>query len=63
MRERGDLAVRERREHVEIDADVFDDGFDAEALLASIEASLDDAEPWRRLGEVLGRITGELEPD
>lgn len=47
----------------EMDDELFDEAFDAEAMLAGIEASLDDAEPWQRLGEVLGRITGEIEAD
>jgi hypothetical protein len=48
---------------LEIDAELFDEPFDALALLASIEASLDDVEPWQRLSDVLGRITGEAETD
>jgi hypothetical protein len=30
---------------------------------ASLEASFDDAEPWRRLGDILGRITATIEMD
>ncbi len=45
----------------EIDAEIFDEPLDCEAL-AAIETSLEDDEPWQRLGDVLGRITGEAEP-
>jgi len=48
---------------LEMDVELFDEAFDAEALLASIEATLEDAEPWQRLSEILGRITGEIDDD
>ncbi len=46
----------------EIDAELFEEPFDGEAL-AGIDAALDDVEPWQRLGDVLGRLTGEAETD
>ena len=46
----------------EIDAELFDEAFDTQAL-AGIETDLEDVEPWQRLGDVLGRITGEVDTD
>lgn len=46
----------------EIDAEIFDEPFDALAL-EIVEASLEDVEPWQRLGDVLGRITGEADTE
>lgn len=70
MRREEDGAVLEMRRSaaetemdMEIDEEFFDDTFDAEALLANIQTSLEDPEPWQRLSEVLGRITGEIDSD
>ena len=46
----------------EIDAELFDETVDSQAL-AGIETDLEDVEPWQRLGDVLGRITGEVDTD
>jgi len=46
----------------EFDAEIFEEQFDSLAL-ETIEASLEDVEPWQRLGELLGRITGEVDTD
>ncbi len=46
----------------EIDAELFDETFDTQ-LLAGLETDLEDVEPWQRLGDVLGRITGEADTD
>jgi hypothetical protein len=46
----------------EIDAELFDEVFDAQAL-AGIETDLEDVEPWQRLGDLLGRLTGEVDTD
>ena len=48
---------------LEMDGELFDEPIDALAMLAGIEASPDDLEPWQRLGDVLGQITGEVEAD
>lgn len=64
MARKDEAAVLERlgpADELEMDGELFDEEFDAEALLASIEASLEDAEPWQRLNAVLGRITGEID--
>lgn len=47
----------------EMDDELFDEPLDALDLLAGIETSLDDLEPWQRLGDVLGMITGEAATD
>ena len=48
----------------EIDAEIFDghwdDPWDGPALEAA-ETRLEDEEPWQRLGDIIGRITGEAE--
>jgi|GEM_PF-1879623 len=46
----------------EIDPEIFAEPFDALAL-EIVEASLEDVEPWQRLGDVLGRITGEADTE
>ena len=46
----------------EIAAELFDETFDTQAL-AGIETDLEDVEPWQRLADVLGRITGEADTD
>ena len=46
----------------EIDVDVFEEAFDTQAL-AGIETHLEDVEPWQRLGDLLGRLTGEVDTD
>jgi hypothetical protein len=46
----------------EIDPDLFDEAYDGDAF-AGIDTDLDDVEPWQRLGDVLGRLTGEAETD
>lgn len=46
----------------EIDTELFDPPFETRAL-EIVEASLEDVEPWQRLGDLLGRITGEADID
>lgn len=41
-----------------MEADHGDESVTAAELSASLDAPLDDAEPWQRLGDILGRITG-----
>ena len=41
-----------------MEADHDDETVAAAKLSASLDASLDDTEPWQRLGDILGRITG-----
>ena len=48
---------------IEMDGELFDEPIEALAKLAGLEASLDDLEPWQRLGDVLGQITGEAATD
>lgn len=47
----------------EMDEDLFHEGCDTLALLAGIEMSDAEVEPWQRLEAVLGRLTGELAVD
>ena len=46
----------------EIDAELFDETADTRAL-AGIETDFEDVEPWQRLADLLGRITGEADTD
>jgi len=46
----------------EIDTELFDPPFDTRALEV-VEASVEDVEPWQRLGDLLGRITGEADTE
>jgi hypothetical protein len=46
----------------EIDAEIFEEPFETSALQI-LEASLEDVEPWQRLGDLLGRITGEADAE
>lgn len=46
----------------DFDAELFDEFLDTEAL-AAIETDFDGVEPWRRVGDVLGCITGEIDTD
>jgi len=39
-----------------LDAEKDDETVAAADCLAGLDASLDDAEPWQRLGDILGRI-------
>ena len=58
-----DSTARPRFEaDLEFDAEIFEEQFDTLAL-ETIEASLEDVEPWQRLGDLLGRITGEVDTE
>ncbi len=48
---------------LEVDDELFLDPMEAPGLLAGSEASLDDIEPWQRLGDIIGQVTGEAEAD
>ena len=44
-----------------MEADHDDETVAAAELSAGLDAPLDDAEPWQRLGDILGRIIGIVE--
>lgn len=46
-----------------MDTEQDDEMVAAADVLAGLEASLEDAEPWQRLGDILGRITGIVDLD
>ena len=56
----GDLGHSRIEPECEIDAELFEETSESQAL-AAIETDLEDVEPWQRLGDVLGRLTGEVE--
>ncbi len=41
-----------------MEPDHDDESVTAAQLSAGLDAPLDDTEPWQRLGDILGRITG-----
>ena len=60
---RGVPALAARDDELEMDAELFDEPCDTLAVLAGLETTVEDVEPWQRLGDVLGRVTGELDTD
>ena len=60
MGRNGGLAQMETTEAIidewTLDAEKDDETVAAADCLAGLDASLDDAEPWQRLGDILGRI-------
>jgi hypothetical protein len=48
---------------IEMDDDFYGDPLETPGLLAGLDASLEDIEPWQRLGDLLGHVTGEADTD
>ena len=46
-----------------LEAELGDETLAAVDSLSGLEAPVDDAEPWQRLGDILSRITGLVERD
>jgi hypothetical protein len=60
---RGFSALAARDDELEMDTELFDEQDDTLAVLAGLETTVEDVEPWQRLGDVLGRVTGEVDID
>lgn len=48
---------------LEMDDELFEEQLTMAGLFSAIDARPEDIEPWQRLGDLLGHLTGEAETD